>query len=109
MSGIAAGAATFAVVVAVWSAVVALRGRGHATLGSGLLALELAMVVLAASHLLAAGGLPGAKQAGYLVVGVLLLPLLLVCAGDEDRARPVMAAVGSAALAVVVLRIEVVL
>jgi hypothetical protein len=109
VSGIAAGAATFAAALTVWSVLAALRGTGRASLTSGLLALELAMLTLVGTHLLSLDGSPSAMQVGYLAAGTCLLPVVMLGAGDDPRGRPLAAAVASAALAVVVLRIESVL
>lgn len=109
MSGIAAGAATFAAVVTVWSVLAALLGGGRASLTSGLVALELAMLTLVGSHLLSLDGSPSAKQVGYLAAGACLLPVVVLAAGDDLRGRAQVAAVASAALVVLVLRIESVL
>lgn len=109
MSGIAAGAATFAAVVAVWSVLAALLGAGRASLTSGLVALELAMLTLVGSHLLSLDGSPDAKQVGYLAAGACLLPAAVLAAGHDARGRAQVSAVASAALVVLVLRIESVL
>ncbi|EON22125.1 MULTISPECIES: hypothetical protein [Nocardioides] len=109
MTGVAAGAATFAVLVAGWSLLVAIRGTSGGSLGWGLLALELAMLALVGTRLLALDGSPTAVQVGYLAAGALLLPALMLGAGDDPRGRPLTAAVASAALVVLVLRIESVL
>lgn len=109
MSGVAAGAATFAVVVTVWSMLAALRGTGRTSLTSGLLALQLAMLTLVSAHLFSLDGAPSAKQVGYLAAGACLLPVVMLGAGDDPRGRPLAAAVASAAIAVLVLRIESVL
>lgn len=111
-SALAAGTFAFAVGTGVVCGVRAATGRelvGNAI--TAIWALEIALLALVGVHvmqLLSDAGAVSPKRVAYLSAGALLVPVIVLGAGGDRRARAISAAVACLAAAVLVLRIEVV-
>lgn len=109
-SAIALGTLVFSWGTGVLCGVATVTGRGlRDNLVLALVAVELAVVSLVVAHMIAlAGRGASAVQVAYLAAAVLLLPVMVLGAGQTARSRAPAAAIACVAVGVLALRIEAV-